>query len=62
MYFSGDYANKKRVDLGGRSSREKDRKKLLEQAKLERNQRHWLRQQNSAALVIQVLLLLLLHL
>ncbi|GJR37050.1 E3 ubiquitin protein ligase UPL6 [Tanacetum coccineum] len=50
---SGDYANKKRVDLGGRSSREKDRKKLLEQAKLERNQRLWLRQQNSAALVIQ---------
>ncbi|XP_076935775.1 E3 ubiquitin-protein ligase UPL6-like isoform X2 [Bidens hawaiensis] len=54
MFFSGDpSSNRKRVDLGGRSSKERDRKKLLEQAKLERNKRSWMRQQNSAALVIQ---------
>ncbi|KAL3812242.1 hypothetical protein ACJIZ3_013510 [Penstemon smallii] len=53
MFFSGDSSTRKRVDLGGRSSKERDRKKLLEQARLERNQRLWLRQQNSAALNIQ---------
>ncbi|CAH1453191.1 unnamed protein product [Lactuca virosa] len=53
MFFSGDPSNRKRVDLGGRSSKERDRKKLLEQAKLERNKRSQLRQQNSAALTIQ---------
>lgn len=53
MFFSGDPSNRRRVDLGGRSSKERDRKKLLEQAKLERNKRSWMRQQNSAALVIQ---------
>ncbi|KAL8256250.1 hypothetical protein R6Q59_031317 [Mikania micrantha] len=53
MFFSGDPSNRKRVDLGGRSSKERDRKKLLEQAKLERNKRSWMRQQNSAALIIQ---------
>ncbi|MFS7962550.1 hypothetical protein Hanom_Chr08g00727971 [Helianthus anomalus] len=54
MFFSGDPSNRKRVDLGGRSSKERDRKKLLEQAKLERNKRSWMRQQNSAAVIIQV--------
>lgn len=54
MFFSGDPSNRKRVDLGGRSSKERDRKKLLEQAKLERNKRSQQRQQNSAALTIQV--------
>lgn len=55
MFFSGDpSSNRKRVDLGGRSSKERDRKKLLEEAKLERNKRLALRQQNSAALIIQV--------
>ncbi|KAK4478355.1 hypothetical protein RD792_017645 [Penstemon davidsonii] len=53
MFFSGDSSTRKRVDLGGRSSKERDRKKLLEQARLERNQRLWLRQQNTAALNIQ---------
>ncbi|KAF8401270.1 hypothetical protein HHK36_012203 [Tetracentron sinense] len=53
MFFSGDSSSRKRVDLGGRSSKERDRKKLLEQTRLERNQRLWLRQQNSAALKIQ---------
>ncbi|KAM0043757.1 putative ubiquitin-protein ligase E3B/C [Helianthus debilis subsp. tardiflorus] len=53
MFFSGDPSNRKRVDLGGRSSKERDRKKLLEQAKLERNKRSWMRQQNSAAVIIQ---------
>ncbi|XP_024984988.1 E3 ubiquitin-protein ligase UPL6 isoform X4 [Cynara cardunculus var. scolymus] len=53
MFFSGDPSNRKRVDLGGRSSKERDRKKLLEEAKLERSRRSWMRQQNSAALIIQ---------
>lgn len=54
MFFSGDSSTRKRVDLGGRSSKERDRQKLLEQTRLERNRRWWLRQQNSAALRIQV--------
>ncbi|CAJ1963098.1 unnamed protein product [Sphenostylis stenocarpa] len=53
MFFSGDSSTRKRVDLGGRSSKERDRKNLLEQTRLERNRRLWLRQQNSAALRIQ---------
>ncbi|KAJ8573968.1 hypothetical protein K7X08_010479 [Anisodus acutangulus] len=53
MFFSGDPSTRKRVDLGGRSSKERDRQKLLEQTRLERNRRHWLRQQNSAAIKIQ---------
>lgn len=59
MFFSGDSSAKKRVDLGGRSSKERDRQKLLEQTRLERNRRLWLRQQNSAALKIQVPVVLL---
>lgn len=61
MFFSGDPSNRKRVDLGGRSSKERDRKNLLEQTRLERNRRLWLRQQNSAALRIQVFFLLILN-
>lgn len=56
MFFSGDPSTRKRVDLGGRSTKERDRKKLLEQTRLERNKRLWLRQQNSAAIKIQVYL------
>lgn len=54
MFFTGDPSTRKRVDLGGRSSKERDRQKLLEQTRLERNRRLWVRQQNSAALKIQV--------
>ncbi|CAN6726655.1 unnamed protein product [Malus baccata var. baccata] len=53
MFFSGDSSTRKRVDLGGRSTKERDRQKLLEQTRLERNRRLWIRQQNSAALKIQ---------
>ncbi|KAL5996550.1 hypothetical protein ACLOJK_026630 [Asimina triloba] len=53
MFFSGDASTRKRVDLGGRSSKERDRQKLLEQTRLERKRRLGLRQQNSAALKIQ---------
>ncbi|TYI61940.1 hypothetical protein E1A91_D10G208500v1 [Gossypium mustelinum] len=53
MFFTGDPSSRKRVDLGGRSSKERDRQKLLEQTRLERNRRLWLRRQNSAALTIQ---------
>ncbi|QHO06575.1 hypothetical protein HN51_065436 [Arachis hypogaea] len=53
MFFSGDPSTRKRIDLGGRSSKERDRKNLLEQTRLERNRRMWLRQQNSAAIKIQ---------
>lgn len=41
------------MDLGGRSSKERDRKVLLEQARLERKQRLGLRQQINAAIKIQ---------
>ncbi|MBA0600185.1 hypothetical protein Gorai_006383 [Gossypium raimondii] len=54
MFFTGDPSSRKRVDLGGRSSKERDRQKLLEQTRLERNRRLWLRRQNSAALTIQL--------
>lgn len=57
MFFSGDPSTRKRVDLGGRSSKERDRQKLLEQTRLERNRRLWVRQQNAAALKIQVFLI-----
>ncbi|XP_043709518.1 E3 ubiquitin-protein ligase UPL6-like isoform X1 [Telopea speciosissima] len=53
MFFSGDSSTRKRVDLGGRSSKERDRQRLLEQARNERKRRLNLRQQNSAALKIQ---------
>lgn len=53
MFFSGDPSTRKRVDLGGRSSKERDRQKLLEHNRLERNRRLWQRKQNSAALTIQ---------
>ncbi|KAL8481260.1 hypothetical protein ACS0TY_027692 [Phlomoides rotata] len=53
MFFTGDPSTRKRVDLGGRSSKERDRQKLLEQTRLERNRRLWMRQQNSAAIKIQ---------
>jgi ubiquitin-protein ligase E3 C len=54
MFFNGDSSTRKRVDLGGRSSKERDRKKLLEQTRLERNSRLWVKQQNAAAVKIQV--------
>ncbi|WCJ23245.1 E3 ubiquitin-protein ligase UPL6 [Euphorbia peplus] len=53
MFFSGDPTTRKRVDLGGRSSKERDRQKLIEQTRLERNRRLWHRQQNAAAVKIQ---------
>lgn len=53
MFFSGDPTTRKRVDLGGRSSKERDRQKLLEQTRLERNRRLYLRRQNHAAIKIQ---------
>lgn len=53
MFFGGDSSTRKRVDLGGRSSKERDRQKLLEQTRLERNRRLFQRQQNSAAIKIQ---------
>ncbi|KAL3693449.1 hypothetical protein R1sor_007100 [Riccia sorocarpa] len=53
MFFSGDPASRKKVDLGGRSSKERDREKLLEQARLEREQRKRIRLQNQRATQIQ---------
>ncbi|KAJ6848503.1 E3 ubiquitin-protein ligase UPL6 isoform X1 [Iris pallida] len=52
MFFTGD-PSRKRVDLGGRSSKERDRQVLLEQTRLERRRRLELRQQTSAAVKIQ---------
>jgi ubiquitin-protein ligase E3 C len=53
MFFSGDPSTRKRVDLGGRSTKERDARKLLEQTRMERNRRLLQKQQNSAALKIQ---------
>ncbi|KAL9690863.1 hypothetical protein QQ045_011275 [Rhodiola kirilowii] len=53
MFFSGDPSTRKRVDLGGRSSKERDTKKLIEQARQERNKRLRLRLENASALKIQ---------
>ncbi|KAJ6322258.1 hypothetical protein OIU77_012184 [Salix suchowensis] len=53
MFFNGDSSTRKRVDLGGRSSKERDRKKLLEQTRLERDRRLWVKQQYAAAVKIQ---------
>ncbi|URE02379.1 HECTc, partial [Musa troglodytarum] len=53
MFFMGDASTRKRVDLGGRSSKESDRQVLLEQARLDRKRRLVHRQQTSAAIKIQ---------
>ncbi|KAF8095457.1 hypothetical protein N665_0332s0039 [Sinapis alba] len=53
MFFSGDPSARKRVDLGGRSTKEGDARKLLEQTRMERNRRLLQKQQNSAAVKIQ---------
>ncbi|XP_073101038.1 E3 ubiquitin-protein ligase UPL6 isoform X3 [Elaeis guineensis] len=53
MFFTGDASTRKRVDLGGRSSKERDRQMLLEQTRLERKRRLGLRQQTNAAIKIQ---------
>ena len=54
MFFSGDPSARRRVDLGGRSNKERDRKVLLEQTREERRRRQGLRLQNSSATNIQV--------
>ena len=56
MFFSGDPTSRKRVDLGGRSNKERDRQVLLEQTREERRRRLALRLQNSSATKIQVCL------
>ncbi|CAH8366671.1 unnamed protein product [Eruca vesicaria subsp. sativa] len=53
MFFSGDPSTRKRVDLGGRSTKEGDARKLLEQTRIERSRRLLHKQQNSASLKIQ---------
>ncbi|KAK3137442.1 hypothetical protein QOZ80_5BG0452280 [Eleusine coracana subsp. coracana] len=53
MFFSGDPSARKRVDLGGRSNKERDRKVLLDQTREERRRRQALRLQNSSATKIQ---------
>ena len=54
MFFSGDPTSRKRVDMGGRSNKERDRQVLLEQTREERRRRLALRLQNSSATKIQV--------
>lgn len=53
MFFSGDPTSRKRVDMGGRSNKERDRQVLLEQTREERRRRLALRLQNSSATKIQ---------
>jgi hypothetical protein len=59
MFFSGDPSSRRKVDLGGRSNKERDRQKLLEEARLEREKRSRVRLQNQSAGRIQVLVKLL---
>jgi hypothetical protein len=54
MFFSGDPTSRKRVDMGGRSNKERDRQVLLEQTREERRRRLAMRLQNSSATKIQV--------
>jgi hypothetical protein len=54
MFFSGDPTSKRKVDLGGRSSKERDRGKLLEAARLERKKRERFRLETQSAVKIQV--------
>ncbi|KAI4369501.1 hypothetical protein MLD38_017936 [Melastoma candidum] len=53
MFFSGDPSARKRVALGGKSSKERDRQKLVEQTRLQRERRCYLRKQTSSAIKIQ---------
>ncbi|MCO5608977.1 hypothetical protein L7F22_063196 [Adiantum nelumboides] len=53
MFFSGDPSTRKKVDLGGRSSKERDRSKLLEQARIEREKRQRLRLETQTAIKLQ---------
>ncbi|XP_020590733.1 E3 ubiquitin-protein ligase UPL6 [Phalaenopsis equestris] len=53
MFFSGDSTSRRRVNLGGRSSKESDRQVVLEQARVERKRRQAFRQETSAAIKIQ---------
>ncbi|KMZ59058.1 E3 ubiquitin-protein ligase UPL6 [Zostera marina] len=53
MFFTGDSSGRKRVDLGGRSSKERDRNVLLEQTRFERQKRLGLKKQIAAAIIIQ---------
>ncbi|CAM6100980.1 unnamed protein product [Calypogeia fissa] len=53
MFFTGDPSSRRKVDLGGRSNKERDRQKLLEEARLEREQRKRVRVQNQSAGRIQ---------
>ncbi|CAI0626143.1 unnamed protein product [Linum tenue] len=53
MFFSGDPTSRKRVALGGRSSKERDTQKLMEQTRMERDRRLWQRKQNASAIKIQ---------
>ena len=59
MFFSGDPSSKRKVDLGGRSSKERDRGKLLEIAKVERKKRQRFRLETQSAIIIQVILFFL---
>ncbi|KAH7436454.1 hypothetical protein KP509_05G020700 [Ceratopteris richardii] len=53
MFFSGDPSTRKKVDLGGRSSKERDRSKLIQQARVEREKRQRLRLETQSAIRIQ---------
>ncbi|KAI5078375.1 hypothetical protein GOP47_0006046 [Adiantum capillus-veneris] len=53
MFFSGEPSTRKKVDLGGRSSKERDRSKLLEQARIERENRQRVRLETQSAIKLQ---------
>ncbi|GLJ07012.1 hypothetical protein SUGI_0055420 [Cryptomeria japonica] len=53
MFFSGDSSRQKKVDLGGRSSRERDRQKYLDETRIAREQRQRFRHHTLTAIKIQ---------
>eukprot|EP00249_Psilotum_nudum_P031309 c4515_g1_i1 orf=774-1997(+) len=53
MFFSGDPSSRRKVDLRGKSSKERDRGKLLEQARIDREKRQRHRLETQSATRIQ---------
>ncbi|KAH9311826.1 hypothetical protein KI387_026861, partial [Taxus chinensis] len=53
MFFSGDSSRQRKVDLGGRSNRERDRQKYLDETKHAREQRLRFRHHTNTAIKIQ---------
>ena len=53
MFFDGDFGSKRKVNLGGKSKTEQDKKAFLEKQKQEREKRFQEKRQLKAAITIQ---------